>query len=72
MTGNVRAYKIPNCSCGPPVCDLEGRVVRVDTCPACQEIRLEVVRGAVYACAYMRCGDTDTLVLVKQEDLFRS
>jgi len=61
---------ILNCLCGPPIVDSAGRVVRVDTCPACQQIRLDVIRGAVYVGAYMRCGDTVEYVLVKQKDFF--
>ncbi len=50
--------------------DKAGRVVRVVTCPACQTIRLDVIRGAEYAVAYMECGGTMTKVLLKQKDFF--
>ncbi len=70
-TGLVRYPEIPKCKCGPPITDCAGRVVRVRTCPACQAIRLDVIRGGVYAGAYVKCGDTVKYVLVKQKDLFR-
>ncbi len=66
----VRYPKIPKCKCGPPISDCAGRVVRVQTCPACQEIRLDVIRGGEYAGAYVKCGDTVEYVLVKQKELF--
>ena len=70
LTGNVRGPEIPNCRCGPPLVDCAGRVVRVRTCPACQKVRLDVVRGREYAGAYLSGGDTDKLVLVKQLEFF--
>jgi hypothetical protein len=70
--GAVRVPEIPNCQCGPHISDCAGRVVRVFTCPACQRIRLDVVRGGVYAGAYVKCGDTVRYVLVKQKDFFSS
>ncbi len=72
MTRNVRLPKIPNCNCGQPEVDSAGRVVRVRTCPACQAIRLDVIRGVEYAGAYVRCGATVQYVLVKQKDFFRA
>ena len=65
-TGNV----IPNCLCGPPVFDREGRVVRVRTCPACQQVRLDVIRGVEYAIAHVSSGDTVKHVLLKQTEFF--
>jgi len=69
-TGDGWVPGIPNCKCGPHVCDHAGRVVRVFTCPACQRVRLDVIRGVVYAGAYMRCGDTTERVLLKQREFF--
>ena len=68
--GNVRAYRIPNCSCALPLLDDEGRVVRVETCPACQAIRLDVLRGGEYAIAYVNGGDTGEALLLKQIEFF--
>ena len=68
--GNVRLYSIPNCACALPLLDDEGRVVRVETCPACQAIRLDVLRGGEYAIAYIGGGDTGEAVLLKQKDFF--
>ena len=62
--------KIPNCKCGPEICDTLGRVLVLKTCPACQQIRLDRIRGVEYAGAYMRCGDTIEKVLVKQKEFF--
>ncbi len=70
FTGNVRGTGIPNCKCGPAFVDYKGRVVRVDTCPACQEVRLDIIRGAEYAGAYVGSGDTVRYVLLKQKDFF--
>ena len=67
----VRYPEIPNCVCGPAIYDFAGRVVRVRTCPACQKIRLDVVRGGVYAGAIVKCGDTVKYVLLKQREIFR-
>ncbi len=69
-TPYVRDYEIPNCRCAPPMWDESGRVVRVETCPACQQIRLDVVRGVEYAIAYVSGGDTAKRVLLKQKDFF--
>ncbi len=69
-TSFVSADWIPNCRCGKPLIDKRGNVVRVSTCPACQQIRLDVVRGTEYACAYVNGGDTVERVLVKQKDFF--
>jgi len=70
LTGNVRVLKIPKCNCGRPTCDEAGRVVRVKTCPACQKIRLDVIRGIEYAGAYVKGEDTEELVLLKQKEFF--
>ncbi len=70
LTGNVRVPEIPNCRCGPAITDCKGRVVRVNTCPACQQVRLDVVRGGVYAGACVRRGDTVKYELIKQKDFF--
>ena len=69
-TSSVRVLEIPNCRCGPPISDCAGRVVRVETCPACQRIRLDAIRGREYAGAYVKGGDTDKLVLLKQKEFF--
>ena len=70
LTGNVRGVDIPNCSCGQPIVDAAGRYVRGETCPACQSIRLDWMRGAEYACAYVNGGDTGKAVLMKQLEFF--
>ncbi len=70
FTGNVSPLNIPNCFCGQPEYDREGRVLRLSTCPACQKVRLDIIRGVEYAGAYMRCGDTVKHVLVKQKEFF--
>ena len=62
---------ILGCACEPAGVDNLGRVLSVQTCPACQAIRLDVIRGAVYACAYVKGDDTLTKVLLKQKELFR-
>ena len=61
---------IPNCSCGSPVFDQAGRCLSLSTCPACMAIRLDVIRGAEYACALVKGGDTDKVVLLKQKEFF--
>ncbi len=70
-TGNVRGVDIPNCNCGQPEYDSAGRVVRVRTCPACQRIRLDVIRGVEYAIAYESGEGTGVAVLLKQREFFR-
>jgi len=67
---NVRALHIPNCQCGPAIRDGKGRVVRLKTCPACQRIRLDIIRGIEYAGAYVKCGDAVKHVLLKQKEFF--
>ena len=64
------ALQIPNCRCGPAIVDCKGRVLVLDTCPACQEVRLDIIRGIEYAGAYVKCGDTVQNVLVKQKEFF--
>ena len=61
---------IMNCGCKAPEIDSCGRVLTVQTCPACQAIRLDVIRGAEYACAYENGHGTLTKVLLKQKELF--
>ncbi len=61
---------IPNCTCGPPVFDQAGRCLEVTTCPACQQIRLDVIRGGEYAIAHVKCGETVKRVLLKQREFF--
>jgi len=69
-TVTVRYPPIPKCKCGPPVMDCAGRVVRVWTCPACQQIRLDIVRGGEYAGAYVSREGTVRYELVKQKEFF--
>jgi len=61
---------IPNCNCAQPEFDQEGRCLRLFTCPACQKVRLDIIRGAEYACALVKGGDTDKLELLKQREFF--
>ena len=70
LSGNVRGYEIPNCSCRLPRVDPAGRVLGLETCPACQAIRLDVIRGGEYAIAYLSGGDTGKAVLMKQKEFF--
>ena len=65
-----KQYDIPNCLCGQPIVDQAGRVLMVRTCPACQQIRLDIVRGVEYAIAHVKRGDTVSHVLVKQKEFF--
>jgi len=67
---NVRSLFIPNCQCGPALVDRKGRVVRLKTCPACQQVRLDIIRGVQYAGAYMKCDGTVKKVLLKQKEFF--
>ncbi len=48
-----------------------GRVLVLETCPACQKVRLDILRGAEYAGAYMKCGDTVKYELLKQKEFFQ-
>ena len=61
---------IVDCECRAPEVDDQGLVRLLQTCPACQTIRLAIIRGAQYAGAYMTCGDTVKRVLLKQLDFF--
>ena len=62
--------QIPNCKCGPAICDTQGRVLVLRTCPACQQVRLDRIRGVEYAGAYMRREGTVMYELVKQKEFF--
>ena len=59
----------PICGCTVES-DKLGRVLHLRTCPVCQNVRLDVIRGAEYAGAYVKGGDTVKYVLVKQKDFF--
>ena len=61
---------IPNCKCGPEICDTLGRVLVLQTCPACQQVRLDRIRGVEYAIAHVKGGDTGKLELVRQKEFF--
>ena len=61
---------IPGCECELPRIDARGNVLRLQTCPACQIIRLDRIRGGVYAGAYVKRGDTVVYELLKQKELF--
>ena len=69
-TETVRGNGIPNCVCAPAIVDREGRVLVLETCPACQQVRLDVIRGIEYAGAYVRRGDTVVYELMKQREFF--
>ena len=62
---------ITECECEAPEVDCSGRVLALQTCPACQTIRLDVIRGVEYAGAYVKGGDTVKRVLLKQKEFFR-
>ena len=70
LSPRASRVQIPNCKCGPPVCDQAGRVLKLRTCPACQSVRLDIIRGVEYAGAYVKGGDTETLELVRQGEFF--
>ena len=69
-TGIVSGGGIANCRCRAPLLDSAGRVLGLQTCPACQDVRLDIIRGGEYAGAYMRCGDAMRYVLLKQKEFF--
>jgi len=69
-TDDVRGTGITNCKCGQPKRDSAGRVLVLQTCPACQDVRLDIIRGAEYAGAYMKGEDTVQYVLLKQSEFF--
>ena len=60
----------PGCHCGNAVVDHLGRVLSVRTCPICMRLLLASMRGAEYACAYVKGEDTTKRVLVKQKEFF--
>ena len=62
---------IIGCECEEAGFDTLGRVLTVQTCPACQAIRLDVIRGGVYGFAYVKGGDASKRVLLKQREFFR-
>ncbi len=64
------SWPVPGCSCASPVIDNMRRVLRLWTCPACQAVRLDVLRGGEYAIAYVDGGDTGKAVLLKQREFF--
>ncbi len=61
----------PGCSCPRHVCvDKRGNVTELQTCAACTQVALDVLRGGEYACAYVKGGDTSERVLLKQKEFF--
>ena len=62
---------VVGCGCKRPEIDNLGRVHSVQTCPACQAIRLDVIRGVEYGFAYVKGEDTSRRVLLKQREFFR-
>ena len=60
------------CECGAAEIDDRGNVLKFRTCPLCSRVILDILRGGVYAVAYVKCGDTLKRVLLKQKDLFSS
>jgi len=59
------------CTCPEPLRGPLGAVLKGWTCPVCSALRLEVMKGREYAGAYVKGGDTEKLVLLKQKEFFR-
>ena len=68
--GIKRIPRPPGCRCGDATVDEVGNVLKVRTCRICSNILLASMRGVCYAIAYMRRGDTDKRVLLKQREFF--
>jgi len=61
----------PGCSCPRHVCvDKRGNVLVLQTCSACTQVALDVMRGVEYAGAYVSGEDADQVVLLKQKEFF--
>ena len=61
----------PGCSCPRSVlCDKYGNVLELHTCVDCTRVALDSLRGVEYACASVKGGDADKLVLLKQREFF--
>jgi len=61
---------ILGCECEDRRSDAIGNVLSFQTCPACQAIRLDVIRGAEYGFAYVKGEDTPRRVLLRQREFF--
>ncbi len=67
----IRVFRPEGCGCGEAVeTDSRGNVLQFRTCPRCMEIILDVIRGAEYAVASVKGGDTVKDVLLKQKEFF--
>ncbi len=66
----LRIKRPPGCHCGDAVVDHKGRVLKVKTCPICMQLLLASMRGAEYAIAHVKGGDTVKRVLLKQKEFF--
>jgi len=69
-TTALRVARPDGCGCGDARVDNRGNVLHFRTCPVCSRVILDIIRGAEYAIAHVKCGDTDRVVLLKQREFF--
>ncbi len=70
MTRTKYIPRPPGCACGGAVCDSEGRVLRVRTCPICSKILLDSMRGVCYSETTVKDAVGSRRVLLRQKEFF--